>query len=109
MHTPEALRSLGAPWLLNHDIAAARKDPDHWLAPRFGHFLTAQRGDMAARGIPCDPIMERGCSMRDTVTFMCNLPWLDFASVVYTHCLLAELTPGCALWVPYGWRRVLLT
>ena len=26
-----------------------------------------------------------------------------------THCLFAELVPGSALWVPYGWRCVLLT
>ena len=26
-----------------------------------------------------------------------------------THCLLAELLPGRALWIPYGWRCVLVT
>ena len=28
---------------------------------------------------------------------------------MYTQCLFADLTPGYALWIPYGWRCVLLT
>ena len=41
--TPEALRSLGTPWLLSHDIAAARHLPSHWPIPGVGHFLSVQR------------------------------------------------------------------
>ena len=108
-HTPEALRSLGTPWLLSHDIAAQRKDGHHWPVPGFGHFLSAQRGDMLACVIPCEPLMERGSSMKDALTFLCNWPWSDFEKFMYTHCLFADVTPGCALWIPYGWRCVLLT
>ena len=28
---------------------------------------------------------------------------------MYTHCLFADITPGYALWILYGWRCVLLT
>ena len=108
-YTPEALRSLGTPWLLSHDISAARVLPSHWPLPGVGHFLSVQRGDMVACVIPASPLMERGCSMHECVTFLCNLPWKTFEAVVFTHCLYAELLPGQALWVPYGWRCVLLT
>ncbi|MFM7986907.1 MAG: hypothetical protein ACKPKO_47095, partial [Candidatus Fonsibacter sp.] len=33
----------------------------------------------------------------------------DFEQFVLTQCLVADLMPGKALWVPYGWRCVLLT
>ena len=108
-HTPEALRSLGTPWLLSHDIAAARQLPAHWPVPGFGHFLSVHRGDMVACVIPLSPLLERGCSMHECVTFLCHLPWKTLEAFVFTHCLYAELLPGRALWVPYGWRRVLLT
>ena len=100
---------MGTPWLLSHDIAAQRKDGHHWPVPGFGHFLSAQRGDMLACVIPCEPLMERGSSMKDALTFLCNWPWSDFEKFMYTHCLFADVTPGCALWIPYGWRCVLLT
>ena len=77
-HTPEALRSLGTPWLLSHDVAASRKDPEHWPLPVFGHLLSVQRGDVRACAIPAPPLMERGCNMHDCVTFLCHLPWEDF-------------------------------
>ena len=108
-HTPEALRSRGTPWLLSHDIAAARQLPAHWPVPGVGHFLSVQRGDMVACVIPLSPLLERGCSMHECVTFLCHLPWKTLEAFVCTHCLYAELLPGRALWVPYGWRRVLLT
>jgi hypothetical protein len=37
------------------------------------------------------------------------MPSKNFDSFVMTHCLFAELLPGRALWIPYGWRCVLLT
>ena len=108
-YTPEGLRSLGTPWLLSRDIAAARTDPGHWLAPGFGHCLSVQRGDMVACLIPASLLTERGSTMHDCVTFMCELPWKSCEELVLTNCLFAELVPGHALWVPYGWRCVLLT
>ena len=107
--TPEALRSLGTPWLLSHDISGSRKDPEHWPMPGVGHFLRVQRGDMVACLVPASALLERGCSMHASVTFMCELPVKSFESFVFTHCIFAELVPGRALWIPYGWRCVLLT
>jgi len=71
-HTPEALRGIGTPCLLSHDLAAQRKDAHHWPVPGFGHYFSAQRGDMVACVIPCEPLMDRGSSMKDAVTFLCN-------------------------------------
>ena len=107
--TPEALRSLGTPWLLSHDIAGARSSPEQWPMPGLGHFLSVQRGDMVACVVPAAPLLERGCSMHACVTFMCDLPSKNFESFVMTHCLFAELLPGRALWIPYGWRCILVT
>ena len=47
--------------------------------------------------------------MHAAVTFMCALPSKTFETYVIEQCLFAELVPGRALWVPYGWRSVLLT
>ena len=47
--------------------------------------------------------------MHACVTFMCDLPSNSFQGFVMTHCLFAELLPGCALWIPYGWRCILVT
>ena len=69
-HTPEALRSIGTPWLLSHDVAAARVLPAHWPVPGVGHFLSVQRGDMVACCIPVSPLMVRGTTMRDCVIYV---------------------------------------
>jgi hypothetical protein len=29
--------------------------------------------------------------------------------IMHSHCLFADITPAYALWIPYGWRCVLLT
>ena len=108
-YTPEALRSLGAPWLLSDDIAAARKDPEQWPLPGFAHFLSVVRGSMVTCLILASTLLERGCSIRGCMTFLDQLPWKEFESFIVTHALLAELLPGRALWVPYGWRCILLT
>ena len=71
-HTPEALRSIGTPWLLSHDIAAALVFSTHWPVPGVGHFLSAQRGDMVACVTPAPPLMERGCSMHEFVMLLCH-------------------------------------
>ena len=84
-HTPEALRSLGTPWVLSHDIAAARVLPAHWPVPGVGHFLSVQRGDMVACVIPASALMERGCTMHESVTCMCHLPWKTFEMFAFTQ------------------------
>ncbi|WP_353239605.1 hypothetical protein [Limnohabitans sp.] len=108
-HTPEALRSLGTPWLLSHDVAATRVCPEQWPMSGFGHFLSVQRGDMLACVLPASPLLERGCTMHNCVSFLAQLQWHDFHTFLVTHCLFADLVPGRALWVPYGWRCILLT
>ena len=70
--TPEALRSLGTPWLLSHVVAGARKDGVQWPLAGFGHFLCVQRGDMLTCLIPGTAIVDRGatletCDILDTV------------------------------------------
>jgi hypothetical protein len=108
-YTPETLRSIGAPWILTDDIAAARKYPEQWPMPGFAHVLSVLRGSMAACLIPGSPLLERGCSLHACITFLGNLPWKEFEQFVVTHGLFADLVPDTALWVPYGWRCVLLT
>jgi len=108
-YTPEKLRSIGAPWLLSDDVAAARKDPQQWPMPRFAFFLSVLRGSMVACLILGSALLERGCSLHASVTFLGNLSWNEFEKFVITHCLFADLVPGNALWVPYGWICVLLT
>ena len=71
-HTPEALRGIGTPGLFSHDLAAQRKDAHHCPVTGFGQFLSAQRRHMVACVIPCEPLMDRGSSMKDAVTFVCN-------------------------------------
>ena len=101
--TPEALRSIGTPWLLTHDLTGARKEPVHWPVPGFGHFLCGQRGDMLACLIPGELALERGSSIDYCVTFLTLLPWKDLEEFMNMHCQFAFLVPGRALWVPYGW------
>jgi hypothetical protein len=73
-HTPEALRGIGTPCLFSHDLAAQRNDAHHCPVTGFGQFFSAQRRHMVACVIPCEPLMERGSSMKDAVTFLCNWP-----------------------------------
>ena len=107
--TPEFLRSIGTPWLLSSDITGARKDAVHWPVPGFAHILCAQRGDMLACLIPGEPAIERGSTLASCVTFLSLLPWKDFQDFMRTHSLFAKIVPGRALWVPYGWRCILVT
>ena len=97
--TPEALRSIGTPWLLSHDLAGARKDSAHWHVPGFGFVLRGQCGDMLACAIPGELALERGPSMDYCITFLTLLPWKEFDEFMRTHCQFALLTPGRALWV----------
>ena len=59
--------------------------------------------------LPASPLLERGCTMHNCVSFLAQLQWHDFQTFLVTHCLFADLVPGRALWVPYGWRCILLT
>ena len=88
-YTRETLRSIGAPWILTDDIAAARKDPEQWPMPGFAHLLSMLRGSMVACLIPGSPLLERGCSLHACITLLGNLPWKEFEHFVVTHCLLA--------------------
>jgi len=106
--TPEALRSLGTPWLLSHDVAGARKDGVQWPLAGFGHFLCVQRGDMLTCLIPATAIVDRGATLETCVTFLTQLSWKEFDKFMTKHCEFATLTPGRALWVPYGWRCILV-
>ena len=108
-YTPEALRSLSTPWLLTHHVAGTRQDPCHWPMPGFGHFLSVVRGDMLVCLIPAQAALERGATMSSCVSFLGQLPWKDFELFVNKHCEFAQLKPGRALWVPYGWRTILLS
>ena len=108
-YTPESLRSIGAPWILSDDIASARKDPIHWPMAGFGHFLSMLRGSMVTCLILGQPLFERGCSLHACIAFLGNMTMKEFEDFVVKHCVFAELEPGTALWVPYGWRCVLLT
>jgi hypothetical protein len=76
-HTAQTLRSFGTPWLLTYDIAAARQLPRHLPAPRFGHCLSVQRGDMVASVIPASPLIHYGFTMHDCVTFPDRVPTQD--------------------------------
>ena len=67
--TPEALRSLGKPWLISHDVAGARKDGVQRPMAGFGHFLSVQRGDMLACLIPASAIVERGATLETCAMF----------------------------------------
>ena len=67
--TPEALRSLGTPWLLSHDVVGARKGGFQWPMAKCGHFLSVQRGDLLACLIPASDFVERGATQETCATF----------------------------------------
>ena len=71
--TPEALRTLGSPWLLPCEPAGARMDVTQWPLPVFGHFLTPQRGSMLACLIPVESLIERGCEISNGIKFVTQL------------------------------------
>ena len=85
--TPEALRTLGSPWLLSYAPAGARKDVTQLPLPGFGHFLIPQRGGMLACLVPLEALIERGCEISNGIKCATQLP---FAKLELCH----------ALWVP---------
>ena len=100
-------RSFAIPWhaLASESPLARGTQGRHALAVSgFGHFLSVQRGDMLACLIPPEPILDRGADTFTAVSFLAQVPWMDFESFIDTYCLFANLLPGRALWVPYGWR-----
>ncbi len=56
-----------------------------------------------------EPALERGATMATCATFLAQLAWKDFEEFMNKHCQFAQLTPGRALWVPYGWRSILVS
>ena len=107
--TPEALRTLGSPWLLSCEPAGARKDVTQWPLPGFGHFLIAQRGGMLACLIPLESLIERGCEISNGIKFVTQLSWKDFGQFAATQLPFANIEVCHALWVPYGWRCILMS
>jgi hypothetical protein len=59
--------------------------------------------------IPAQAALERGATMSYCVRFLGQLPWKDFELFANKHCEFAQLKPDRALWVPYGWRTILLS
>jgi hypothetical protein len=106
--TPEALRTLGAPWLLSCEPAGARKDVTQWPLPGFGHCIIPQRGAMLVCLIPVESLIERGCEISSGIKFVTQLSWKDFEQFAATQLPFAKLELCHALWVPYGWRCMLI-
>ena len=75
----------------------------------FGHFLSVQRGDMLACLIPASAIVERGATLETCAMFLTHMSWKGFDMFVTKHCQFANLIAGRALWVPYGWRCLVLS
>ena len=91
---PEAVRSLGTPWVLSHDVSGERKDGMQWPMAGFGHVLSTQRGEMIVCFIPVEQATERGGSMDSCVTFVGQLQWAEFEHHVYilSSCLVGDTT-----------------
>ena len=106
--TPEAVRANGAPWLLPSDTVGSRMDVTQWPMPGFGHFIIQVPGVTFACVIPAMAVHGRGAEILNAIKFVAQLSWKDFEPLAAKDLQFATLPPGRAMWVPYGWRCVLM-
>jgi hypothetical protein len=90
--TPEALRTLGSPWLVPCEPVGARKDVTQWPLPGFGHFIIPQRGSMLVCLIPVESLLERGCEISNGLSSSRNCHGRTSNSLLPRNCHLPSLS-----------------
>jgi len=90
-----------APWAIACRAAQFRFGPQAWPMPGFGCFVaTTSAAPVMVLALDIEGMLSKGITLPDFTNFMETQGGLAYFQ---KGVRMAELRPGSALWVPYGW------
>lgn len=107
-HQPEALRQHGSPWVLFSAAGGARTKANQFPSTGIAAYIRAIEGRGFLAIWPVEAGLNLGSTVEDTHDLLTAMAPKAFETWSESHVQHAELTPGQAVWIPYGWQCILI-